>query len=104
MRESRLYGSVRGARCKSRAYRYQRLLLHLLTAGCGRFCCKRPPIGASGIGVRTSTVDGSGPVNTSNATRLPYATDAETNGGGGPIASLANLRRFCAIAAMMNSN
>jgi len=34
-----------------------------------RFCCKRPPIGASGIGVRTSTVDGSGPVNTSNATR-----------------------------------
>src|SRR5262252_5489621 len=29
-------------------------LLHLLRSPHGRFCCKRPPIGASGIGVRTS--------------------------------------------------
>jgi hypothetical protein len=32
MRESRLYGSVRGARCKSRPYRYALCLLRLLTA------------------------------------------------------------------------
>jgi hypothetical protein len=35
MRESRLYGSVRGARGNSRPYREVWVLLHLLTAGYG---------------------------------------------------------------------
>jgi len=35
MRESRLYGSVRGARGNSRRYRISPALLHLLTAALG---------------------------------------------------------------------
>jgi hypothetical protein len=41
MRESRTYGSVRGARGNSRPYREACVLLHLLTAGFGTTRPKR---------------------------------------------------------------
>ena len=40
MRESCTSGSVRGARGNSRPYHELHLLLRLLTAAFGRFCCK----------------------------------------------------------------
>ena len=76
----------------------------------GRFCCRRPPLpdavlrGEPRQSSRCAEVGAA----LKRSTRLqryprPHATAGSANGGGRP-ASLASLRRFCAIAARVNSN